>query len=266
MLPAPAHRIVSLAPNITELLYSAGAGSAVVGTVEYSNYPEAAKSIPRVGGGAGLDIEAIVALQPDLIVAWRTGNPAWQVQRLRQLGFPVFVTEPRRVDDVAGLLERLGKLTGTETVAAKAAGTFRRHEAQLRARFSGRPAVSVFYQILDSSLLTVNGRHFISHVIRLCGGRNIFADLPELTPRVDVESVLAKNPEVILASGYEPLWPEWRDRWRAWRSLAAVKHDNLFLIPADLIDRQTPRVLQGAEQVCAAIERARTGRSVSAGH
>ena len=265
-LRAPAQRIVSLAPHITELLYAAGAGNDIVGAVDYSDYPDAAKRIPRVGSGAGIDIEAIVALRPDLVVAWRSGNPSWQVGRLRKLGLPVFVTEPRRIDDVAELLVRLGKLTGTEADAAKAAGAFRRHEEQLRTRFAGRPTISVFYQILDNSLLTVNGSHIISDVIRLCGGKNVFGDLPGLTPHVDIESVLQKNPEVIMASGYEPLWPEWRDKWLRWPMLAAVRRGNLFLIPADLINRQTPRILMAAEQVCASLDQARTKRKLLADH
>ncbi len=262
-LRSPAHRFISLAPNVTELLFAAGAGRHVVGATAYSDYPEAAKSIPRVGSGAGLDIEAIVALRPDLIVAWQSGNPPWQVERLRKLGFAVFVTEPRRLDDVADLLERLGKLAGTQAVAGKAAREFRLHESRLRSRFSRRPTVPVFYQILDNSLLTVNGSHIISDVIRLCGGRNVFAGLPGLTPRVDIESVLQKDPEVILVSGYEPLWPEWRDRWRNWPILSAVEHENVFLIPADLINRQSPRILLGADQVCTSLEKARAKREAS---
>ena len=262
-LASPARRIVSLAPNVTELLYAAGAGNFVVGAVAYSDYPEAAKSIPRVGSGAGLDVEAIVALRPDLVIAWQTGNPSWQVERLIALGMPVFVTEPRHLDDVADMLERLGRLAGTEALAGNTAADFRRHLARLRARYSGRPVVPVFYQILDSSLLTVNRRHLINDVIQLCGGRNVYADLPGLTPRVDVESMVQRNPEVILASGYEPLWPEWRDRWRTWPMLAAVAQDNLFLIPPDLIHRQSPRILEGAERVCAVLEQARAKRKVS---
>jgi iron complex transport system substrate-binding protein len=262
-LASPARRIVSLAPNVTELLYAAGAGNFVVGAVAYSDYPEAAKSIPRVGSGAGLDIEAIVALHPDLVIAWQSGNPSWQVERLTALGMPVFQTDPRHLNDVADLLERLGKLAGTEALAGKTAEDFRRQLARLRARYSGRPVVPVFYQILDSSLLTVSHRHLINDVIQLCGGRNVYADVPGLTPRVDVESVVQRNPEVILASGYEPLWPEWRDRWRTWPMIIAVAQDNLFLIPPDLIHRQSPRILEGAELVCAVLERAREKRKVS---
>jgi iron complex transport system substrate-binding protein len=262
-LASPARRIVSLAPNVTELLYAAGAGNFVVGAVAYSDYPEAAKSIPRVGGGAGLDIEAVVALHPDLVIAWQSGNPSWQIERLSALGMPVFVTEPRKLGDIADLLDKFGKLSGTEAMASKTAADFRRHLARLRDRYSGRPVVPVFYQILDSSLLTVSRRHLINDVIQLCGGRNVYADLPGLTPRVDVESTVQRNPEVILASGYEPLWPEWRDRWRTWPMLIAVAQGNLFLIPPDLIHRHSPRILEGAERVCAVLEQARAKRKVS---
>ncbi|WP_372523343.1 cobalamin-binding protein [Sulfuricaulis sp.] len=262
-LVSPARRIVSLAPNVTELLYVAGAGNFVVGAVAYSDYPEAAKSIPRVGSGAGLDVEAIVALHPDLVIAWQSGNPSWQVERLISLGMPVFVTEPRHLDDMVDLLERLGKLAGTEALAGKTAADFRRHLARLRARYSGRPVVPVFYQILDSSLLTVSRRHLINDVIQLCGGRNIYADLPGLTPRVDMESVVQRNPEVILASGYDALWQEWRDRWRALSMLTASTRDNLLFIPPDLIERQSLRILDGSERICATLEQARAKRKVS---
>jgi iron complex transport system substrate-binding protein len=263
ILQKPARRIVSLAPHVTELLYAAGAGSHIVGAVEYSDYPEDAKRIPRVGSGFGFDMEAILAMQPDLIIAWQSGNPSWQVARLSGLGPPVFVTEPRRLDDVVDLLERLGRLAGTEVVAAKVAGKFRHKLGQLQARYSGRPRVTVFYQILDNSLLTVNGHHLINDVIDLCGGQNVFSDLPSLIPRVDVESVLLKNPVVLLASGHAPLWPAWRERWRAWPVFSAASRGNLFFIPPDLIHRHSPRILQGAEQACAALEKARATRDVT---
>lgn len=255
-----ARRIVSLAPNTTELLYAAGAGGRIVGAVEYSDYPDDAKRIPRIGSGFGFDLEAIVALRPDLIVSWQSGNPPWQVARLLDLGFPVFITEPRRLDDVPGLIERLGRLAGTGTVATEAAVRFQRERARLQERYSGHPRVAVFYQILDVSLLTVNGQHLINDVIDLCGGRNVFSGLSALTPRVDVESVLQKNPDALLASGHEPLWPAWEQRWRGWPTLAAAARGHLFFIDPDLIHRQSPRVLQGAGQVCTALEKARTVR------
>lgn len=262
-LRAPARRIVSLAPHVTELLYAAGAGNYIVGAVEYSDYPEPAKRIPRVGSGSGLDLEKIVGLHPDLIISWQSGNPSWQTERIKQLGFPVFETEPRRIGDVASLVEKFGKLTATESDAIKAASQFRRHLESLRQRYATRRPVTVFYQILDSTLLTISQQHLISDVIQLCGGSNIFADLPGLTSKVDVESVLEKNPEALLASGYEPLWPEWRGRWSTWPALSARLYGNLFFIPPDLIHRHSLRILQGAEQICAALEKTRAVGMVS---
>ncbi len=260
VLAQPARRIVSLAPHVTEMLFAAGAGAHVVGAVQYSDYPEAAQRIPRVGGYTSLDLEAIVALRPDLIVTWKSGNPAPQVEKLRDLGFAVYVTEPRRIEDVPRDVESLGQLAGTVADARKAAGTFRARHESLRRRYSGRPPVDVFYQIWDRPLMTVNDEHLISDVLRLCGGRNVFASLPVLAPKVDVEAVLAADPEAIVASGMGEARPEWLDTWRRWPQLRAVRHNDLFFIPPDLIQRHTPRILDGAERLCAALEQARTRR------
>lgn len=260
VLAQPAQRIVSLAPHVTEMLFAAGAGERVVGAVQYSDYPEAAQRIPRVGGYTSLDLEAVVALRPDLIVAWKSGNPAQQLEKLRGLGFAVYITEPRHIEEVPRDIERLGQLAGTAAVAHKAAAAFRaRHEA-LRRRYGGRPSVDVFYQIWDRPLMTVNGEHLISDVLRLCGGRNVFASLPVLAPKVDVEAVLAADPEAIVASGMGEARPEWLDTWRRWPQLRAVRHNDLFFIPPDLIQRHTPRILDGAERLCTALERARARR------
>lgn len=260
VLAQPARRIVSLAPHVTEMLFAAGAGAHVVGAVQYSDYPEAARRIPRVGGYTSLDLEAVVALRPDLIVAWKSGNPAPQVEKLRGFGFAVYVTEPRRIEDVPRDVERLGRLAGTAAGARNAAAAFRaRHEA-LRRRYGNRPPVDVFYQIWDRPLMTVNGEHLISDVLRLCGGHNVFAALTVLAPKVDEEAVLAADPEAIVASGMGEARPEWLDGWRRWQQLRAVRRDNLFFIPPDLIQRHTPRILDGAERLCAALEQARTRR------
>ncbi|OGI43955.1 MAG: cobalamin-binding protein [Candidatus Muproteobacteria bacterium RBG_16_65_31] len=260
VLAAPARRVVSLAPHVTELLYAAGAGRYVVGAVDYSDYPEAAKRIPRVGGYTGLDLEAIVALRPDLIIAWQSGNPPSQVERLRALGLAVYVSEPRHIEDVATNIERLGRLAGTADAALRAARAFRQRHEALRRRYAARPAVTVFYQIWDRPLMTVNGKQLISDVIHLCGGRNVFADLPILAPTVDVEAVLAADPEAIVASGAGAARPEWFDAWRRWPQLRAVRRDNLFVVPPDVLQRHGPRILDGAEHLCADLETARRRR------
>lgn len=254
-LARPARRIVSLAPHITELLFAAGAGPYVVGVSEYSDFPAAARQIPRIGGASGLDLERIAALRPDLIVAWQSGNPAWSLQRLEEFGIPIYLSEPRRIEDVAGNLERLGRLAGSFEVARTASMVFRQHHGHLRVRYSQRRPVRVFYQLWDRPLMTVNGAHLISDVIRLCGGINVFADLPALTPKVDIEAVIRAGPRAIIAAGSEHSGA--LDPWRKWPHLEAVRNNALFLIPHELIARHTPRVLEGAERLCIALDKTR---------
>jgi iron complex transport system substrate-binding protein len=259
-LDEPADRIVSLAPHATELLFAAGAGERVVGTVQYSDYPPAARSIPRVGGYDAVDLERIVALQPDLVITWHSGNGPGLAARLRELGLTVYVSEPRRLSDIPHALTAFGRLAGTAAVAAAAAARFRNRTAALAERYAHRPPVRVFYQIWDEPLLSVNGDHLISEIMRLCGGRNVFADLRTLVPRLSVEAVLAANPEAIVASGKGVSRPEWLDRWHAWPSLTAVRRGNLFHVPPDLIQRHSPRVLDGAERLCGQLQIARQRR------
>lgn len=246
-LPGAAQRIVSLAPHLTELLYAAGAGSRLVGAVDYSDYPEPAKALPRVGSDAHINLESVLALRPDLIVAWPNPGSVRAVNRLAELA-PVFRSEPRELEDIATNLERLGVLAGTAGEAARAARAFRSRKAAIEKRYGGRAKVRVFYQVWDRPLLTVNGEHVISKVIRLCGGENVFADAPVIAPEVDAEALLRASPEVILASpGAEP--PRGRGK-------AAI-----HAIPAELIQRHTPRILEGAEAVCRALEQVRAARS-----
>ncbi|MDH3901070.1 MAG: cobalamin-binding protein, partial [Gammaproteobacteria bacterium] len=197
-LERPAQRIVSLAPNITELVFAAGAGGRLVGVSEYSDYPDAARSIRRIGGGSGLDLEAIAGLRPDLVIAWQSGNPSQPVKRLLELGFTVFISEPRHLQDITESLRRFGRLAGTDAVAARQSSDFEHRHEQLKRRYSDQEPVSVFYQVWDRPLMTVNGQHLISDVIRMCGGRNVFAELPALAPQITIEAVLAANPEVIV--------------------------------------------------------------------
>ena len=255
----PARRIVSLAPNITELLFAAGAGDRVVGTVDYSDYPPAARTLPRVGGYS-LDLEAIVALKPDLVIGWESGSAPAVIARLRAMGLSVHLSEPKRIEDIAGELEHIGKLAGTEATANAAARVFRERYAKLARRYSRLPPVDVFYQIWKQPLMTVNGKQIISDAIRLCGGRNVFSELPILVPTVTLEAVIAANPEAIVASGMGDSRPEWLDDWRRWTSLTAVSRDNLYFIPPDLIQRHTPRILDGAGKLCEHLETARGKR------
>jgi len=251
-LAAPARRIVSLSPHLTELLYAAGAGSRVVGALEYSDYPAEALRLPRVGSEASIDLEAVIALGPDLIVAWPNAGSVRAVNRLAELRFAVFRSEPRELDDIPRSLERLGILAGTSDEAARAAAAFRARVRDLELRYSKRPRVRVFYQVWDRPLLTVNGDHVISKVMRLCGGENVFAGLPLIAPEIDREAVVQANPDAIIASAAS------LDPWKAFPDLAAVANGQLYAIPADLLQRHTPRLLDGAERLCRLLEQVRT--------
>ncbi|PMS34421.1 cobalamin-binding protein [Paraburkholderia rhynchosiae] len=267
-LPAPAQRVISLAPHVTELLYAAGGGAKIVGAVSYSDYPPEAKQLPRVGDNKALDLERIVALKPDLIVVWRHGNAQRQLDRLRDLHIPLFFSEPHRLDDVAVSLTKLGQLLGTSATAERAAAAYRQDIASLRAQYAKRQAVSVFYQVWDQPLMTLNGEHMVNDVIELCGGRNVFAKLQPVVPTVSTEAVLAANPEAIVTAAPGATKPDTAlpqlGAWRAWPRLSAVANNNLFAIDGDLINRPAPRIAQGAKQLCEDLDIARSRRKQNA--
>lgn len=239
--------MVSLAPHLTELLYAAGAGAKLVGAVDYSDYPPPAKALPRVGSDAHINLEAVLALRPDLIVAWPNPGTARAVNRLAEL-LPVFRSEPRELDDIASNIERLGVLAGSAEAAARAADAFRGRKAALEKRYSGRAKVRVFYQVWNRPLVTVNGEHVISKVIRLCGGVNVFAHAPVIAPEIDTEALLQAKPQVVLASPGA-------------KAPRGAGNAPMHAIPGDLIQRHTPRILEGAEAVCRALEAVRVARS-----
>lgn len=259
-LPRPARRIISLAPHVTELLFAAGAGEFIVGAVEYSYYPEQAKRIPRVGNNLQLDLERIVALKPDLIVVWLHGNAQRQLDMLLKLGIPVFYNEPHRLHDIARSLERFGRLAGTDAAAQSAARAFSARESDLRARYAGRPPVRVFYQVWDRPLMTINGNQIINDVIALCGGQNVFADLKPLVPPVSIEAVLDADPEAIVTAIVDPNVQSGLEIWKQWPHLTATARNNFMFIPADLITRHTPRILDGGQQLCENLDKARMKR------
>jgi iron complex transport system substrate-binding protein len=244
-------------PHATELLFEVGAGEHIVGAVQYSDYPEAAKNIPRVGGYSALNIEAIVALQPDLLIAWPEGNRSRELERLKALGLPILVSDPRTFEDIANALAVYGKITGKNSQAAMALAAFNEKLTYLRDTYSQQETISVFYQVWNAPLMTQNGNTFISRAIELCGGNNIFSDLPMTNPQVSIESILVQNPQVIVASGMGQARPEWLDEWRQYTTLQAVKKDHLFHILPELFQRPTSRFLIGTEQLCQAMAQAR---------
>ncbi|MBE0507335.1 MAG: cobalamin-binding protein [Marinospirillum sp.] len=256
-LPQPAQRLVSLAPHITENLFAIGAGNLLVGVVNYSDYPEAALSLPLVGGYNQLDIEGIVALQPDLVIAWHSGNPLAQVEQLQRLGIPVYFSEPLSFAGLAHGLRQLGHLTGQETTAEQAALSLEAQVKQLQQTYAHQRPVRVFYQVWEQPLMTINHQHIIHEAITLCGGVNVFADIKQLIPRISREAVLEQDPEVILGGGMGEENPVWINNWRRFESMQAVRDNKLYFIPPSLLQRATPRMLQGTEMVCQKLQQAR---------
>lgn len=261
-LAGPAQRIISLAPHITELLFAAGAGERIVGVVEYSNYPQAAKRLPRVGDTRSLDLERIIALRPDLVIVWLTGSPQTQLDVLTALGLPIYYNEPRSLDQIGQTIERFGELAGTSAAAQVAARDFRSRLATLQQQYRGREPVTVFHQIWEQPLMTVNGEHLISHVLQLCGGRNIFAELRAFTPHVVAEAVLEANPEVIGTGGRGAAMSAGLGTWLGWPQLRAVARNNLYVVDPELISQHVPRILDGAQQICESLDAARQRRSM----
>lgn len=259
-LARPAQRVISMAPHVTELLFAAGGGPRIVGAMNYSDYPAAARSIPLIGSNSQIDIERVIAMKPDLLIVWQSGNTARQIAQLQGLGIPVFHSEPRKLDEVATSLLRFGQLLGTESVARAAAGAYQAKLAALRTRYAQRPPVTVFYQAWDSPLYTLNGEQIASDAIRACGGRNIFAELKTVAPQVGVEAVVQKDPEAIVGGKlYTP-----QDRglsiWQPYKGMTAVRRNNLFTLDEELLTRPGPRVVDGAAALCQRLDEARARR------
>ena len=248
-----ATRIVALAPNIAESLFAAGAGDLLLATAEYSDYPAQAAALPRIGDAFRFDLERILALRPDLVIGWQSGNPAAALDGLERLGLRVWRTEIASPDDIATLLEQLGRATGREASAQRAADEFRQRLARLRRDNEGKPIMEYFYQVAERPLYTVNGSHLISQGLDSCSARNVFHDLPNLAPQVSVEAVLASDPDVFFAPALTPDTTT-LDQWRTWPRLAAVVNDALLYLPADQISQATPRLLEAVEQACTLLD------------
>ncbi|MDW0360564.1 cobalamin-binding protein [Halomonas venusta] len=259
-LYTPAQRIATLSPGATELTYAAGAGDQVVAVVSYSDYPPEAKDVVSVGSHKRIDLEALVGLAPDLVIGWVTGNPAEQLETLEALGMPVFYIEPRNFEGVASAIERLARLAGTESDGQAVADNFRLRMAELAAQYRDREPVRTFYQVWDEPLMSVNDAHLIGQVIEICGGVNVFGEQARLVPRIDDEAVLAANPEAIVAGGMGEENRHWLAHWEQYSNLTAVADDNLFFVPPSLIQRPTPRLMEGSQILCEKLDIARQRR------
>ncbi|MCC7328280.1 MAG: cobalamin-binding protein [Burkholderiales bacterium] len=260
VLARPAQRIVSLAPHATELLFAAGAGAAVVGVVAHSDWPPLARALPRVGDAGALDLEGIVALAPDLVIAWPYTAPP-QLAALRAQNVAVFVSDPKTIAGIADDIERLGTLAGRHGVAKAAADELRRRQAALREKYASASRLRVFYEVWNEPLYTIGGRHLISQAIALCGGDNVFAALTLPAPAVTVEAVVAAAPEVIVGGHDAGGRPAWLSDWLRWPGIPAVRDGNLLAADGDLLHRSGPRFVDGVAALCADFDKARGRRA-----
>lgn len=251
-------RVVTLAPNLAELMFAANAGDQLVGVSAFTDFPPGAADLPIIGDAFAIDQEQLLILQPDILLAWDEGTPAHMLDRLRDEGYRVEVIRTNGLDDVAVALETIGDLTGNPQQAKQAAQDYRRQIAALREQHKDTEPVRVFYQISSRPLFTVNAAHYISELLELCGGQNIFSDLGELAPMVDVEAVLSRDPEAMLAA--TDATEEAFDDWNVWPGMAANRYGNRFFVPAAEIGRATPRLVAAGEAVCEALNKARVNR------
>lgn len=247
---AASQRIISLTPNVTELLYEIGAEQQIVATVEYSDYPESAKALPRVGDVYQLDWERILRLQPDLVIGWEDGTPQHVLERVKSLGLPLAIVRAGKLDSIAVQLRQLGSLTGKTKQAEHIADDFLENLEMLRKTYNGRKKVSVFYEIDHKPLYTINGQQIISDAINLCGGVNIFSELNILAPQVSVESVIHRSPDIIIYAGSVAESENVFSDWKRWAQIPAVRNSHMHRINPDLMNRPTPRMLQGIKQLC----------------
>lgn len=258
-LQKPAQRIIAMAPHVTELLYAAGGGDKIVGAVTYSDYPEAAKKLPRVGDNRLVDMERVIAMKPDLIVIWMHGSSERQIDTLRQLGVPLFHSEPQKLEGIADNVLRLGQLMGTENIAQPAAAEISRQFAALAKQYGNRPPVRMFYQVWDKPLYTLSGSSIVSDAMRLCGGVNIFADLKVTAPVVSIEAVLQADPEAIFGTAEKNYGGV--NLWRQYSTMKAVRNNNLFTLNGELLNRAGPRMVAGTAALCEKLELARQHRN-----
>ncbi len=261
ILAKPAQRIISLSPHVTELIYAAGAGERIIGTVKYSDYPAQAKNIPRVGDNRQLDLERVLAMKPDLLIVWMHGAYERQLETLRSSGIPYFFSEPHKLENVAETLVKFGTMFGTEKQAYIAATEFRQQAQQLSSQYQNKSKVRTFYQVWGKPLYTLNDSHIVSDAIHTCGGENIFGKLPVTAPVVGTEAVLQENPEVIITGDSKTQATSGIEQWKTFPTLMATRNNNLVVIDGDLMNRSGPRIIEGTRLICQALDAARQKRA-----
>jgi len=255
-------RIVALAPHSVELLYAIGAGDRIIAASEYADYPKAALNIPRVGNSNGIQIERVLALKPDLVIVWQGGNKSADIQKLQALGLNLLSTQPKKISDISQELRQLGNLTGLQQQATKVIEQIELKYAEITRKYKSKSKIKTFYQLWHDPLTSVGPESWIESLLNDCHAENIFATAYSPYPVVSIESVLVKNPQVIIIphhSDVDDLQSKEKIKiWQKWSEISAVKNDHVYMIDGDLLHRFTPRVLDGLEKLCEKIDQARS--------
>ncbi|MCG7549506.1 cobalamin-binding protein [Pseudoalteromonas sp. Of7M-16] len=252
------NRIVALAPHIVENLYAIGAGNKIVGTVEYADYPEAAKKIPRIGGFHGIQLEKVLALKPDLVIVWQSGNKEGDIEKLKSLGIPVVYSVAKDIHHVPRELIKLGRLTGREAQAKLKADKFLSDYHALVEKYKNMPSLDVFYQLWPSPMMTVSGKTWIHQTLSTCQVRNVFANATTEYPQISLENVIAKHPQVIIIPNEKAKKQPPKVDWGRWTEIPAVKHNQYIEVDADMLHRFSTRMLTGVKDMCDKLHASRT--------
>ncbi|ELI6430006.1 vitamin B12 ABC transporter substrate-binding protein BtuF [Vibrio harveyi] len=254
----PVQRVISLAPHATEIAYAAGLGDKLIAVSEMSDYPEQAKDLEKVSNYQGIKLERIIALQPDLVIAWPAGNPAKELDKLKQFGIPIYYSTTGTLEDIAKNIEQLSRYSEKPEVGQKAAEDFRAQLEALKEKYNTEDKVSYFYQLSEKPIITVAGKNWPSEVFTFCGGKNIFAKGSAPYPQVSIEQVITRQPEVLFTSRHamsnDGMWAEWKS------DIPALKNGHVWSLNSDWINRPTPRTLNAITEVCEHFESVRQKR------
>ncbi|MBI3716505.1 MAG: ABC transporter substrate-binding protein [Betaproteobacteria bacterium] len=251
LLGTPATRIVTTAPSLAELVFAAGAGDKLVGVSAYSDFPQPVRSLPIIGDSAGISIESLLSLRPDLVLTWKGGTRESDVQRIQALHIPVFAIDIVQLSDVPKALRAIGQLVGRAEAAELTAGLFERRVDAVRTAHRGKAPVATFFELSATPLMTINRHHFIAETIRLCRGVNVFDGESQMVFTPSREALLARNVDLVLTAGSSA------DAGNRYRGLAAQRRGMVLPLTADYILRPGPRLLYAVDEVCSAIDRAR---------
>ncbi|MBI2608803.1 MAG: cobalamin-binding protein [Deltaproteobacteria bacterium] len=248
-LPESKERLISLAPNITEILFALGMGSSVVGVSDFSDYPPEAVKLPKVGGFAGPNIELIAELKPDLVIATADGNPEQSVTKLNKISVPSFVINPRSYDGIVQSIGKLGIILDRKEVAEKIAEAMNATKVYIQTQVTPLKQPKVLFQLNAKPIMSANKNTFVHDLISIAGGINIAAESGINYPKLNAEAIVQKNPDIIIVASDENQFKVIQEQWKTFSSVSAVKNKKIYHINPNIILRPSPRVTQGLIQL-----------------